>query len=207
MVMMSRFVAFVEWRLYSKESARVYGVVFFFSSRRRHTRCSRDWSSDVCSSDLPGRFVSGALELERPRGSDRRRRRPIGIRVEEVPSSDHESRPVSGHEAEALLREPWRSTATEGQGSGTPQGEVRTTSRTTLSQEYSKMARITGVVKWFNDAKGFGFITPENGEKDCFVHHTAIQAQGVKSLAEGERVEFDVVQGQKGPAAQNVVKL
>ena len=46
------------------------------------------------------------------------------------------------------------------------------------------MARITGIVKWFNDAKGFGFITPENGEKDCFVHHTAIQAQGFKSLAE-----------------------
>jgi len=69
------------------------------------------------------------------------------------------------------------------------------------------MARITGTVKWFNDAKGFGFITPENGEKDCFVHHTAIQAQGFKSLAEGERVEFEVVQGQKGPAAQNVVKL
>src|SRR2546428_6983915 len=68
------------------------------------------------------------------------------------------------------------------------------------------MARITGIVKWFNDAKGFGFITPENGEKDCFVHHTAIQAQGFKSLAEGERVEFDVVQGQKGPAAQNVVR-
>src|ERR1051325_8049983 len=51
------------------------------------------------------------------------------------------------------------------------------------------MARITGIVKWFNDAKGFGFITPENGEKDCFVHHTAIQAQGFKSLAEGERLE------------------
>ncbi len=59
------------------------------------------------------------------------------------------------------------------------------------------MARITGIVKWFNDAKGFGFITPENGEKDCFVHHTAIQAQGFKSLAEGERVEFDVVQGHR----------
>src|SRR5213593_1256816 len=69
------------------------------------------------------------------------------------------------------------------------------------------MERITGTVKWFNDAKGFGFITPENGGKDCFVHHTAIQAQGFKSLAEGERVEFEVVQGQKGPAAQNVVKL
>ena len=69
------------------------------------------------------------------------------------------------------------------------------------------MARLTGTVKWFNDAKGFGFITPENGEKDCFVHHTAIQAEGYKSLTEGQRVEFDVVQGQKGPAAQNVVKL
>jgi CspA family cold shock protein len=76
-----------------------------------------------------------------------------------------------------------------------------------LAQEFHQMARITGTVKWFNDAKGFGFITPENGEKDCFVHHTAIQAQGFKSLAEGERVEFEVVQGQKGPAAQNVVKL
>jgi CspA family cold shock protein len=69
------------------------------------------------------------------------------------------------------------------------------------------MARITGTVKWFNDAKGFGFITPENGEKDCFVHHTAIQSQGFRSLSEGDRVEFEVVQGQKGPAAQNVTKL
>jgi cold shock protein len=69
------------------------------------------------------------------------------------------------------------------------------------------MARITGTVKWFNDAKGFGFITPESGGKDCFVHHTAIQGEGFKSLAEGQRVEFEIVQGQKGPAAQNVVKL
>jgi cold shock protein len=69
------------------------------------------------------------------------------------------------------------------------------------------MARLTGTVKWFNDAKGFGFITPEGGGKDCFVHHTAIRAEGFKSLAEGQRVEFDMVEGQKGPAAQNVVKL
>jgi CspA family cold shock protein len=63
---------------------------------------------------------------------------------------------------------------------------------------------ITGTVKWFNDQKGFGFITREDGEKDCFVHHTAIQGTGFKSLREGERVEFDVVQGEKGPAAENV---
>jgi cold shock protein len=67
--------------------------------------------------------------------------------------------------------------------------------------------RVTGKVKWFNDSKGFGFISREDGEKDCFVHHSAIQATGFKTLAEGDRVEFDVVQGEKGPAAQNVVKL
>ena len=69
------------------------------------------------------------------------------------------------------------------------------------------MARTTGTVKWFNDAKGFGFITPEKGDKDCFVHHTAIKADGFRSLSEGERVEFDIVQGQKGPAAENVTKV
>jgi cold shock protein len=69
------------------------------------------------------------------------------------------------------------------------------------------MSRITGKVKWFNDQKGFGFITPDNGEKDCFVHHSAIQASGYKTLGEGDAVEFEMVQGQKGPAAQNVAKI
>jgi CspA family cold shock protein len=66
--------------------------------------------------------------------------------------------------------------------------------------------RINGTVKWFNNEKGFGFITREDGGSDCFVHHTAIVAEGYKSLNEGDRVEFDVVQGQKGPAAQNVIR-
>ena len=63
-----------------------------------------------------------------------------------------------------------------------------------------------GTVKWFNDSKGFGFIEQEGG-KDLFVHHSAIQGEGFKSLTEGDRVSFDVVQGAKGPAAENVRKL
>ncbi len=65
----------------------------------------------------------------------------------------------------------------------------------------------TGVVKWFNDDKGFGFITPDDGSKDCFVHYSAIDGNGFRSLAEGDRVEFEVTQGQKGPAAENVRKI
>ncbi len=64
---------------------------------------------------------------------------------------------------------------------------------------------VEGTVKWFNDAKGFGFIEREGGG-DVFVHHTAIQASGFKSLEEGEKVTFTVVEGAKGPAAENVVK-
>jgi CspA family cold shock protein len=61
-----------------------------------------------------------------------------------------------------------------------------------------------GKVKWFNDSKGYGFITPDDGSKDVFVHHSAVVMQGFKTLAEGQAVEFEVVQGQKGPAAENV---
>ena len=64
----------------------------------------------------------------------------------------------------------------------------------------------TGTVKWFNDAKGFGFITREGGRPDVFVHHTAIVSEGFRSLAEGDRVQFDVVQGPKGAQAANVRK-
>jgi CspA family cold shock protein len=67
--------------------------------------------------------------------------------------------------------------------------------------------RTAGTVKWFSDQKGFGFITPEGGAKDCFVHHSAIQADGFKSLSEGDRVEFDMIEEPKGPKAQNVTRV
>jgi CspA family cold shock protein len=71
--------------------------------------------------------------------------------------------------------------------------------------EVRAMARLTGTVKWFNDAKGYGFISHEGGP-DVFVHFSAIQGNGFKSLAEGDRVEFEIVQGQKGPQAADVTK-
>ena len=64
-----------------------------------------------------------------------------------------------------------------------------------------------GIVKWFNDQKGYGFITPDEGGKDVFVHHSSIAGDGFKTLAEGAKVEFEVAEGQKGPEAKNVVTV
>lgn len=64
----------------------------------------------------------------------------------------------------------------------------------------------TGLVKWFNDAKGYGFIQQEGSDKDVFVHYTAIQGEGFKTLAEGQKVDFDLIDGPKGPQAANVNK-
>jgi CspA family cold shock protein len=81
-----------------------------------------------------------------------------------------------------------------------PSGALRVSQHNT--PEGSKMA--SGTVKWFSDDKGFGFITPDDEGKDLFVHHSAIQGSGFKSLAEGAKVTYDAEQGPKGPAAANV---
>ena len=95
---------------------------------------------------------------------------------------------VSGH----LTKLVWIRVATPGRK------RVATPGR----KKVSDMAQ--GTVKWFNDSKGFGFISLEDGSKDVFVHHSAIVGDGFKSLTEGQKVEFNVVQGNKGPAAENV---
>ncbi|RDV28003.1 cold-shock protein [Alteromonas aestuariivivens] len=69
------------------------------------------------------------------------------------------------------------------------------------------MSNVTGTVKWFNEDKGYGFLTPEDGSKDVFVHFRAIVSDGFRSLKEGQRVQFEVEQGQKGPQAAKVVVI
>jgi CspA family cold shock protein len=64
-----------------------------------------------------------------------------------------------------------------------------------------------GKVKWFNDAKGYGFITADGQDRDVFVHHTSIKSEGFRSLSQGEEVEFELVQGAKGPKAENVIRI
>jgi cold shock protein len=72
---------------------------------------------------------------------------------------------------------------------------------------YKELKMASGTVKWFNDAKGFGFITPDDGGKDLFAHHSEIQGTGFKSLKEGQKVEYEPTQGQKGPAAGKIRPL
>jgi cold shock protein len=72
---------------------------------------------------------------------------------------------------------------------------------------YQMSSKSTGVVKWFNATKGFGFVTVDGQERDVFVHYSAIASTGYRSLEEGDRVEFTIVQGQKGPQAQEVRKI
>jgi cold shock protein len=84
-------------------------------------------------------------------------------------------------------------------------GGVRALIEKRAIKRYAAMARLQGSVKWFNDAKGYGFISHEGGP-DVFVHFSAIQGNGFKSLAEGDKVEFEIVQGQKGPQAAEVTK-
>jgi cold shock protein len=71
----------------------------------------------------------------------------------------------------------------------------------------ARRARMKGTVKWFNDSKGFGFITPDDGSKDVFVHHTAISSEGFRSLSEGDKVEFETERGTKGLQAKNVRRI
>jgi CspA family cold shock protein len=85
-----------------------------------------------------------------------------------------------------------------------PEGRLHSTLATRTSRESEEDKMAIGTVKWFNDAKGFGFITPDDGSEDLFAHFSAITMNGFKSLKEGEKVSFDVLQGPKGKQASNI---
>ena len=87
------------------------------------------------------------------------------------------------------------------------EGRTRFVGVVVVIKEEIKKYMPTGKVKWFNDQKGFGFITPDDGSKDLFVHHSAIMAEGFKSLAENQAVEFEMQESDKGPRAANVRKI
>jgi CspA family cold shock protein len=84
-------------------------------------------------------------------------------------------------------------------------GTERPVAQSTIKEQGESMA--TGTVKWFNDAKGYGFITPDDGSEDLFAHFSAINMSGFKTLKEGQKVSFDVVQGPKGKQASNIQKV
>src|SRR5206468_1322152 len=88
-----------------------------------------------------------------------------------------------------------------------PQSSPSRASHASAVHRRRRIAMATGTVKWFNDSKGFGFITPDENGKDLFVHHTGISGGGFKSLAEGAKVSFDTEAGEKGPKAVNVTAL
>jgi CspA family cold shock protein len=88
-----------------------------------------------------------------------------------------------------------------------PQSEYLVGTTPPIYRSFRGRGGVLGTVKWFNDSKGYGFISPDEGEKDLFVHHTSIAGDGYKSLPEGAKVEYEAAEGAKGPEAKNVTTV